>query len=123
MQLHKQHTTKQTYPYLVLRCAWSPKRYVWPSAVERPRPTQAVDKPHHAFLAEMACTLTSMPATHGVTATRSAGSQLPPYCFSSGNAMTSLMLAEFVSSMTSLSMPMPRPPQGGMPYSSAVRKS
>lgn len=43
--------------------------------------------------------------------------------FISGNAITSLMLALLVSSITSRSTPMPRPPQGGMPYSNAVRKS
>ena len=42
---------------------------------------------------------------------------------SSGKAMTSLMVAESVSSMISRSMPMPMPPVGGMPCSRAVRKS
>ena len=37
--------------------------------------------------------------------------------------MTSRIDWELVSSMTSRSMPMPRPPVGGMPCSSAVRKS
>mmetsp|Transcript_461 Transcript_461/g.935 ORF Transcript_461/g.935 Transcript_461/m.935 type:complete len:221 (+) Transcript_461:110-772(+) len=37
--------------------------------------------------------------------------------------MTSLMEAESVSSMMSRSMPMPSPPVGGMPCSSAVRNS
>ena len=36
-----------------------------------------------------------------------------------GNSSTSRMLAWFVSSMTVRSMPMPMPPAGGMPYSSA----
>jgi hypothetical protein len=40
-----------------------------------------------------------------------------------GKSSTSRIDGESVSSMTSLSMPMPRPPVGGMPYSSAVRKS
>jgi len=45
-------------------------------------------------------------------------------CFlSNGNAMTSRMLGEFVSSMTSRSTPSPMPAVGGMPYSSAVTKS
>ena len=35
--------------------------------------------------------------------------------------MTSLMDAEFVNIMTSLSMPIPSPPAGGMPYSRALR--
>ena len=37
--------------------------------------------------------------------------------------MTSRMDGESVSSMTKRSMPMPRPPAGGMPYSRARRKS
>ncbi len=38
-----------------------------------------------------------------------------------GKRMTSRMEWESVSSMTSLSMPNPRPPAGGMPYSMARR--
>ena len=38
---------------------------------------------------------------------------------SAGNSMTSRILGLSVSSMTSLSMPMPHPPVGGIPYSSA----
>lgn len=40
-----------------------------------------------------------------------------------GKSSTSRMDAESVSSMTSLSTPNPRPPVGGIPYSSAVTKS
>ena len=40
-----------------------------------------------------------------------------------GNRITSRMLGESVSSITSRSMPMPQPPVGGMPYSSARMKS
>src|SRR5690606_33573429 len=40
-----------------------------------------------------------------------------------GNSNTSLMLGLSVSSMIMRSMPMPTPPVGGMPYSSARRKS
>ena len=36
-----------------------------------------------------------------------------------GNSSTSLMLGWFVSSITTRSIPMPMPPAGGMPYSSA----
>ena len=43
--------------------------------------------------------------------------------FNRGNAITSLMDGEFVNSMTSLSMPIPKPPVGGMPCSSADRNS
>ncbi len=37
----------------------------------------------------------------------------------SGNRMTSRIVGEFVSSITSRSMPIPSPPAGGRPYSSA----
>jgi len=40
-----------------------------------------------------------------------------------GNKSTSRIEGESVSSMTSRSTPMPSPPVGGMPYSSARRKS
>src|SRR3990170_4834218 len=40
-----------------------------------------------------------------------------------GNRITSRMDVWPVRAITSRSMPMPRPPQGGMPYSSAVRNS
>lgn len=40
-----------------------------------------------------------------------------------GNKSTSRMERESVRNITILSMPMPRPPVGGMPYSSAVQKS
>lgn len=43
--------------------------------------------------------------------------------FNNGNAITSRMLEWSVSSMTSLSNPMPIPPVGGIPYSRAVMKS
>jgi beta-N-acetylhexosaminidase len=42
---------------------------------------------------------------------------------SAGNRITSRMLGLSVSSITSRSMPMPQPPAGGMPYSSARMKS
>jgi multidrug efflux pump len=42
---------------------------------------------------------------------------------SAGNRITSRMLALSVSSITRRSMPMPQPPAGGMPYSSARMKS
>jgi SagB-type dehydrogenase family enzyme len=42
---------------------------------------------------------------------------------SDGNRMTSRMLGESVSSITSRSMPMPQPPVGGMPISRAWMKS
>ena len=42
---------------------------------------------------------------------------------SAGNRITSRMLGLSVSSMISRSMPMPQPPAGGMPYSSARMKS
>ena len=37
-----------------------------------------------------------------------------------GKRMTSRMVSELVSSMTQRSMPMPRPPVGGRPYSRAL---
>ena len=37
-----------------------------------------------------------------------------------GNKMTSLIEAEFVCNITSLSIPIPSPPAGGIPYSSAL---
>ena len=40
-----------------------------------------------------------------------------------GKRITSLMLTDSVISITSLSTPIPIPPVGGIPYSSAVRKS
>ena len=40
-----------------------------------------------------------------------------------GKRITSLIVGLSVSSITSLSTPMPRPPVGGRPYSSAVTKS
>ena len=39
-----------------------------------------------------------------------------------GNNSTSLMLLESLISMATLSIPMPHPPVGGSPYSSAVTK-
>jgi hypothetical protein len=47
------------------------------------------------------------------------------YCsgFNWGNSITSLIDCEFVSSITSLSIPMPSPAAGGIPYSSALTKS
>src|SRR5690606_4213354 len=41
----------------------------------------------------------------------------------SGNSTTSRMLGASANSIASLSMPSPRPPVGGIPYSSATRKS
>ena len=49
---------------------------------------------------------------HGVTSLRARGRI-------SGNRITSRIDGLSVSSMTSRSMPMPSPPVGGMPYSSA----
>ena len=40
--------------------------------------------------------------------------------FMVGKRMTSRMVSELVSSMTQRSMPMPRPPVGGRPYSRAL---
>ena len=37
-----------------------------------------------------------------------------------GNNKTSLMLASSVNNITNLSIPIPNPPVGGIPYSSAV---
>src|SRR5690606_17123918 len=42
---------------------------------------------------------------------------------SSGNSTTSRMLGTSASSIANLSMPRPRPPVGGMPYSNAAMKS
>src|SRR5262249_42072617 len=44
-------------------------------------------------------------------------------CRCSGNRITSRMLGEFVSSITSRSIPTPSPPAGGIPCSRADRKS
>ena len=46
-----------------------------------------------------------------------------PSVRSDGKRITSRMLGESVSSITRRSMPMPQPPVGGMPYSSARMKS
>ena len=46
-----------------------------------------------------------------------------PFYFNNGKAITSRMLEWSVSSMTSLSNPIPIPPVGGIPYSKAVMKS
>ena len=43
--------------------------------------------------------------------------------FNAGNKITSRMLALLVSNIIKRSMPMPHPPVGGMPYSSARTKS
>ena len=40
-----------------------------------------------------------------------------------GNNKTSLIVEAFVKNITSLSIPIPIPPVGGIPYSRAVRKS
>ena len=48
---------------------------------------------------------------------------IQPSLRSDGNRITSRMLGESVSSITSRSMPMPQPPVGGMPISSARMKS
>ena len=54
---------------------------------------------------------------------RRAASWLSASLRSDGNRITSRMLGLSVSSMISRSMPMPQPPVGGMPYSSARMKS
>ena len=43
--------------------------------------------------------------------------------FKRGKAITSLIDGEFVNNITSLSMPMPKPPVGGIPCSSADKNS
>ncbi len=43
----------------------------------------------------------------------------PASGFNSGNKITSRIVGESVKSIISRSMPMPRPPAGGIPYSSA----
>ena len=56
-----------------------------------------------------------------VTRKYKAGISLPySLCRISGKRITSLMDDELVSSIINLSIPMPNPPAGGMPYSRAV---
>ena len=43
--------------------------------------------------------------------------------FSKGNAITSLMDGELVNNITSRSIPMPKPPVGGIPCSNADKNS
>jgi len=52
-----------------------------------------------------------------------AGRERQPSLRNDGNRITSRMLGESVSSITSRSMPMPQPPVGGMPISRAWMKS
>ena len=49
--------------------------------------------------------------------------QIDYFCLMYGNNNTSRIDGEFVNSMTSLSIPIPKPPVGGIPYSSASKKS
>src|SRR5690554_717838 len=45
------------------------------------------------------------------------------FCLACGNKITSRIFGVFVSSITNLSIPIPIPPVGGIPYSNASTKS
>uniref|UniRef100_A0A8W7PZG7 Uncharacterized protein n=1 Tax=Anopheles coluzzii TaxID=1518534 RepID=A0A8W7PZG7_ANOCL len=77
---------------------------------------------HYKFQDRLPVTASLLPGSGPPAPTAAGCLRFGSSGFMAGKSSTSLMLFESVRNMVSRSMPMPQPPVGGRPYSSAVQK-